>query len=164
MARKKKTEKEKGRKPPPPKYVNRKAFRDYHVLERFEAGIALAGQEVKSIRAGGANLRDAYGQVVEGEVILFDLHIAPYKFATIDPLPPRRPRRLLLNKSEIRKIKGKIEEKGMTLILLKLYFVKHLVKLELGVCKGKRYYEKRDTIAKKDAAREKERELRDRDG
>lgn len=163
MAKKRKDEK-KRTKAPPPTYINRKALRNYHVIERFEAGIALSGQEVKSIRAGGANLRDAYGQIKNGEVILFDLHIAQYKFATIDPLPPKRPRRLLLNKREIRKIKGKIEEKGMTLIPLKMYFVRHLVKLELGVCKGKRFYEKRDSIAKKDAERDSERAMREREG
>ena len=162
VAKKGKDEKKKA-KPPPPTYVNRKALRNYHVIERFEAGIALAGQEVKSIRMGGASLRDAYGQVKGGEVILFDLNIAPYKFATIDPLPPRRPRRLLLNRREIRKIKGRIEEKGMTLIPLRLYFVKHLVKVELGLCRGKRYYEKRETIAKKDADRDRERAMRERE-
>ncbi len=146
-----------------PTFVNRKAFRNYNVIDRFEAGISLAGQEVKSIRAGGLNLRDSYGRIVNGELILFDMHIAPYKFATIDPLPPRRPRRLLLNKREIRKIKKAIEEKGMTLIPLKVYFKKHLVKVELGICKGRREYEKRDVIAKKDASREKERALRERD-
>lgn len=163
MAKKRKEDKS-GKKAPPPTYVNRKALRNYHVFERFEAGIALSGQEVKSIRAGGANLRNAYGQIKNGEVILFDLHIAQYKFANIDPLPPKRPRRLLLNKREIRKIKGKIEEKGMTLVPLKMYFVKHLVKLELGVCKGKRFYEKRETIAKKDAERDSERAMREREG
>lgn len=162
MARKKGKD-SKSKRPPPPTYVNRKALRDYHVLERFEAGIALAGQEVKSIRAGGANLRDAYGQVKDGEVILFGLHISPYKFATIDPLPPRRPRRLLLKKSEIRKIKAKVDEKGMTLIPLRMYFVRHLVKVEVGICKGKRQYEKRDSIAEKDAERERDRELRERE-
>jgi len=163
VTRRQKSEKKAAKKPAPPTYVNRKAFRDYHILERFEAGIALAGQEVKSIRAGGASLRDAYAQVKDGDVILFDLHIATYKFATIDPLPPRRPRRLLLNKREIRKIKAKIDERGMTIIPLKLYFVRHLVKVELGVCKGKRYYEKRETIAKKDAERERDREMRERE-
>ena len=146
-----------------PVYVNRKAYRNYTVLEKFEAGISLAGQEVKSLRVGGLNMGDSYARVMDGEVILYDLHIAPYKFATIEPLPPRRPRRLLLRKSEIRKIKSMTEEKGMTVIPLRVYFKKHLVKVELGVCKGKRLYEKRDTIAKKESEREKERALRDRD-
>ena len=160
---KKKDKEATGKKPSPPTYVNRKALRDFRVFERFEAGIALAGQEVKSIRAGGANLRDAYAQVKNGEVILFELHIAPYKYANIGALPPRRPRRLLLRKSEIRKIKAKVEEKGMTLIPLRMYFVRQLVKVELGICKGKRYYEKRDAIAKKEAEREKDRALRERE-
>lgn len=146
-----------------PTFVNRKALRNFRILDRFEAGIALAGQEVKSIRAGGLNLRDAYARIRNGEAILYDLHIAPYKFANIDPLPPRRPRRLLLKKREIRKLKGAVEEKGMTLIPLKVYFKNHLVKIELGLCKGKRLYEKRETIAKKDLEREKQRALRERD-
>ncbi len=160
MAAKKKKEEQKSGLP---SFVNRKALRDYNILDRFEAGISLAGQEVKSIRAGGLNLRDAYGRVKDGEVILFEMDIAPYKFATIDPLPPRRPRRLLLNKSEIRKIKKAVEEKGMTLIPLKVYFKKHLVKVEIGVCKGRREYEKRDQIARKDSQREKERVIREMD-
>jgi SsrA-binding protein len=161
VARKK--DKSSDSRPGLPTFVNRKALRDYHVLSRYEAGISLAGQEVKSIRAGGLNLRDAYARIKDGEAILYDMHISPYKYANIDPLPPRRPRRLLLNKREIRKLKGAVEEKGMTLIPLKVYFKDHLVKVELGLCKGKRFYEKRETIAKKDAEREKERALRDRD-
>ncbi|MFH1675810.1 MAG: SsrA-binding protein SmpB [bacterium] len=152
-----------GKKPPPPTYTNRNAFREYTVLERFEAGISLAGQEVKSIRTGGLNLRDSYARITNGEVIVYELHIAPYKFATIDVYPARRPRRLLLNKREIRKIKNRVEEKGMTLIPLKVYFKGHLVKVELGLCKGKRLYEKRESIAKKDASREKDRALREKD-
>lgn len=146
-----------------PSFLNRKALRNYTVLERYEAGISLAGQEVKSIRAGGVSFRDAYARVKNGEVILYELHIPTYKYATHDQLPPRRPRRLLLNKREIRKIKKYTDEKGMTLIPIKIYFVKHLVKIELGVCKGKREYEKRETIARKDSDREKERALRERD-
>lgn len=146
-----------------PTFTNRKALRNYNVLDRFEAGISLAGQEVKSIRAGGLNMRDSYARVKDGEVILFDLHIAHYKFATIDPLPPRRPRRLLLNKREIRKMKKATDERGMTLIPLRVYFKKHLVKIEIGICKGRREYEKREVIAKKESEREKERALRERD-
>lgn len=146
-----------------PNYVNRKALRNYTVVDRFEAGISLAGQEVKSIRAGGLSLVDAYARVINNEVLLFDLNIASYKFATHEQLPPRRPRRLLLNKREIRKIKSAIDEKGMTIIPLKVYFKNHLVKVELGICKGKRLYEKRATLAKKDFNREKERALRERD-
>jgi len=146
-----------------PTFVNRRALRDFNVLERFEAGIALAGHEVKSIRGGGVSMTGSYARVVNGEVILFDLNISPYKFATQDLLPPKRPRRLLLNKREIRKIKSKTEEKGMTLVPLKIYFAKHLVKVELGVCKGKREYEKRETIKQKEDDREKERALRERD-
>jgi len=160
---KKRGKEDSDRKSGPPIYLNRKALSEYHVLDRFEAGIALAGQEVKSIRAGGLNLRDAYARVKDGEVILFDMHIAPYKFATIDPLPPRRARRLLLSKREIRKLKSATDEKGMTLIPLRVYFKRHLVKVELGVCRGKRQYEKRDTIAKKESEREKERTLRERE-
>ena len=146
-----------------PTFTNRKALRNYNVLDRFEAGISLAGQEVKSIRAGGLNLRDSYARVKGGDVILFDMHIAHYKFATIEPLPPRRPRRLLLNKREIRKMKKATDERGMTLIPLRVYFKKHLVKIEIGICKGRREYEKREVIAKKESDREKERALRERD-
>ncbi|MCX6646157.1 MAG: SsrA-binding protein SmpB [bacterium] len=146
-----------------PTFVNRKALQNYIVLERFEAGISLAGQEVKSIRAGGLNLRDSYARVVKKDVIVFDLQIAQYKFATIEPLPPKRPRRLLLNKSEIRKLKKATDEKGMTIIPLKVYFKNHLVKVEIGICKGKREYEKRDSIAKKDSDREAERSIRERE-
>jgi len=153
----------KDQKPGQPTFVNRVALRNYAVLDRFEAGIALAGQEVKSIRSGGVNLRDSYARIKDGEVMVFDLHIAPYKFTTQDQLPPRRPRRLLLNKSEIRKIRKAIDEKGMTIIPLKVYFKKHLVKIEIGICKGKREFEKRDTIAKKESEREKERALRERE-
>ncbi len=146
-----------------PTFTNRKALRNYNVLDRFEAGISLAGQEVKSIRAGGLNLRDSYARVKGREVILFDMHIAHYKFATIEPLPPRRPRRLLLNKREIRKMKKATDERGMTLIPLRVYFKKHLVKIEIGICKGRREYEKREVIARKESDREKERALRERD-
>jgi SsrA-binding protein len=146
-----------------PNYVNKKALHDYEVVDRFEAGIALAGQEVKSIRAGGASLTDSYAQVKNNDVILYEMNITNYKFATIAPLPPRRPRKLLLNKREIRKIKSRVEEKGMTLIPLKLYFVRHLVKIEIGVCRGKRLYEKRDALAKKEASRERDRAIREKD-
>ena len=159
MAKKDKKNQTPGR----PTFVNKKALRNYTVLERFEAGVSLAGQEVKSIRSGGVTFRDAYAVVKNGEVILHEMHIPTYKYATHEQLPPRRPRRLLLNKREIRKIKKYTDEKGMTLIPIKVYFVKHLVKIELGVCKGKREYEKRETIAKKDSDREKERALRERE-
>lgn len=157
-----KKEKKGESKPGRPNYVNRNAYRNYDVIDKYEAGISLAGQEVKSIRTGGVDMKNAYGRVINGEVIIFDLNIAPYKFANIDTLPRKRPRRLLLNKSEIRRIRAKVEEKGMTLIPLKIYFSGHLVKVEIGVCKGKRLFEKRDTIAKKDVEREKDRELRER--
>jgi len=153
----------KDQKPGLPTFVNRKALRNYTVLDRYEAGISLAGQEVKSIRAGGLSFRDAYGRVKDGEVILYEMNIATYKYATHEQLPPRRPRRLLLNKSEIRKIKKAIDEKGMTLIPIKVYFKKHLVKVEVGICKGKREYEKRAVIAQKDSDRDKERALRERE-
>jgi len=150
-------------KPGLPSFTNRKALRNFNILDRVETGIALAGQEVKSIRAGGLNMGDAYARIRDNEGMLYDLHIAPYKFATYDTLPPTRPRRLLLKKREIRKLKGAVEEKGMTLVPLRVYFKKHLVKVELGLCKGKRQYEKRDTIARKDFEREKERALKERD-
>ena len=136
------------------KYIvrNRKARHDYEIKDTYEAGISLKGSEVKSLREGKINISDAYALVENGEVILRNLHISPYKMAQ-DTLDPIRPRRLLLNKREIRKIKNLTEQKGLTLIPLSLYFLRNLVKIELGVAIGRKKYDKRNAIAKADADR-----------
>ncbi len=136
------------------KYIvrNKKARHDYEIKDTYEAGISLKGSEVKSLREGKINISDAYALVENGEVVLRNLHISPYKMAQ-DTLDPIRPRRLLLKKREIRKIKSITEQKGLTLIPLSLYFSRNLVKIELGVAIGRKKYDKRNAIAKADADR-----------
>ena len=133
---------------------NRKARHDYHILNRWEAGIVLKGTEVKSLRAGKANLKDSYARVIKGEVILFEFHISPYEKGSFFNHPPTRPRKLLLHKNEIRKLKGSVEEKGLTLVPLKVYFKSGKAKVELALAKGKKSYDRRADIAKRDAKRE----------
>ena len=135
---------------------NRKARHDFTIYETFEAGIALTGTEVKSLRAGKANMKDSYAQVTrQAEVFVYNLHISPYD----DPL---RSRRLLLHRAEINKLIGKVKEKGYALVPLKLYFKHGLVKMELALAVGKKLYDKRQDMAKRDAKREMERALKDR--
>ncbi len=142
---------------------NKKARHEYFVEETYEAGIALKGTEVKSIRLGKANLKDGYAEVKDGEVILHNVHISPYEKGNIFNVEPTRPRKLLLHKKEIRKLIGYINQKGLTLIPLKLYINdRGLVKLQIGVCKGKKLHDKRDTIAKRDSDRRIQKELRQR--
>ena len=141
--------------------VNRKARHDYQIVETIEAGIALLGNEVKSLREGRANLRDCYAVVEDGEVILKGLHISPYSHATYDKPDPRRDRKLLLKKMEIKRLLGKTREKGLTLIALKMYFNERgKAKIELALAKGKRQYDKRQDIAERDAKREVERAMK----
>ncbi len=151
------------RKRKPPGYINRKAFRSYTVLERVEAGIALQGHEVKSIREGGLNLRDAFCEIVEGEAWLVDLHISPYSHSSDRTIDPLRRRRLLMHRREIRKLDTKVRERGFTLIPLKFYFKQGKVKVEIGLCKGKRLYDHKQDVADRDAKRDMEREQRDRE-
>jgi len=132
---------------------NKRAKFDYRILDTFEAGIVLKGAEVKSIRQGKVSLSDAFAQVVGGEIFLFNMHISPYEKAG-DILDSKRDRKLLLSKNEIRKIEGKLKNKGLTLVPLELYFKKNLVKVSLAVAKGKKKYEKRDKIIKKEQKRE----------
>ena len=139
---------------------NRKARHDYFVEETIEAGIALVGTEVKSIRAGKCNLKDCYADVRNGEVFIYNMHISPYEKGNIFNRDPLRVKKLLLHKSEIRKMKGKIAEKGYTLVPLKVYFNRSLVKVEIGLAKGKKLYDKRQDIAKKDQRREAERDFK----
>ncbi len=142
---------------------NRKARHDYHILETVEAGIALRGSEVKSLRLGRANLRDGYARVENGEVILYNMHISPYDKASHYNHEPKRPRKLLLHKRQIGRLAGAVGEKGYTLIPLKTYFTqKGLAKVELALAKGKRKYDKRQAIARRDAQREMARALKER--
>ena len=133
---------------------NRKALHDYHVLETFEAGIALLGTEVKGIREGRANLRDAFARVEQGDVWLYNVHINPYSHRGYVDHDPKRRRRLLLHKHEIRKLIGKTVEKGLTLVPLRLYFKRGRVKVALALAKGKQAYDKRETIRRRELDRE----------
>lgn len=138
--------------------TNRKARHDYEITSSVEVGLVLTGSEVKSLRAGKASLVDAYGRIRNGEVWIIGMHIAQYKEATFANHEPTRERKLLLHKQEIKKIKKRVEEKGITLVPLKLYFKNNIAKLELGIARGKRKYDKKVTIAQKDAQRDMQRE------
>ncbi len=140
--------------------INRKARHEYFILQTFEAGIALAGTEVKALRQGKANLTDAYAAVINDEIWLINSHISAYKQGNINNHEPTRKRKLLLHKKEIRKIKKSIEEKGKTLIPLRLYFKQGKVKVELAIVKGKKLYDKREDIARRDLKRELERKIK----
>lgn len=140
--------------------VNRKARHEYTILQVFEAGIMLVGTEVKSLRQGKINLTDSYAIIKGGEVWLVNSHINVYDHGNINNHDPIRKRKLLLNKSEIRKLEKAVNEKGNTLIPLRFYFKQGIVKVELGIAKGKHVYDKRQDIAKKDAERELERKLK----
>jgi SsrA-binding protein len=133
---------------------NRKAFHDYHVLETFEAGIALMGTEVKAIREGRVNLRDSFAKVEDGEVFLHNVHISPYSHRGYSEHEPLRRRKLLLHREEIRKLIGKTVERGMTLVPTRMYFKKGRVKVALGLARGKKDYDKRETIKRREADRE----------
>jgi len=138
---------------------NKKAFFDYFIDEKMEAGIALKGSEVKSIRCGDVSLKDCFCHVQSGEVYLKNCYIAPYSKGSYFNEEPRRDRKLLLHRREIDKIIGKIKEKGLTLIPLSIYLDKGLVKLEVGLCKGKKLHDKRQSIKEKDIQREQQREM-----
>jgi SsrA-binding protein len=140
--------------------TNRKARHEYFVLESYEAGIVLAGAEVKSIRNGRANLQDAYARIDDGEVFLFGMHVSPYEFSRGD-LDPVRKRKLLLHQKEIIEIARATEEKGITLVPLRVYFKDGRCKVELAIARGKARYDKRQAIAARDAARETERALKE---
>lgn len=140
--------------------ANRKAFHDYEILEKYEAGIELKGTEVKAIRGGFANLRDNYAQIVKGEMWVYNLHISPYKHGNIMNHDPLRPRRLLLHKREISRLIGKTQEKGLTLIVLRLYWKGNWLKAEIGLGRGKKQHDKRAAIAERDVKRQIERAVR----
>ncbi len=141
---------------------NRKARHDYFVLEEIECGIELVGTEVKSIRAGGVNLKDSWCAIENGEMWVKGMHISPYEHGNIFNKDPRRERRLLLHKREIMRLLGSVKQEGNTLIPLALYFRGSRVKLALGVCKGKKLHDKREDMAKKAAQRDIERALKNR--
>lgn len=139
---------------------NRKARHDYFIEETFEAGISLVGTEVKSLRAGKVNLKDGYAQVINGEMILQQVHISPYEQGNRFNVDPLRPRKLLMHKREIMRLYGQVRQEGLTLVPLKFYFKKGKVKVELALCKGKKLYDKREAAAAKDAKREMQRAYR----
>ena len=141
---------------------NREAYHEYFVEEEFEAGIELCGTEVKSIRAGTLNLKDAWCGIKDGELILNQMHISPYDHGNRFNPDPRRPRRLLMHKREIMRLYGKVKQDGYALIPLSVYFRDSRVKVELGLCKGKKTYDKRETVARRDAKREMERAMREK--
>jgi len=137
--------------------ANRKAFHDYFVEERFEAGIVLHGTEVKSLRQGAVNLKDAFAFVKDGELFAQNMHISPYEKGNIFNRDPMRPKKLLMHRREIARLYGKVKQEGYAIIPLSLYFKGSLVKVELGLCKGKKLHDKRDSESQKDARREMDR-------
>jgi SsrA-binding protein len=137
---------------------NRKARRDYFIVDQYESGMVLTGTEVKSLRLGRANLMDSYARIKDGEVFVYQLHIAPYPFAYYDNHDPLRPRKLLLHKHEIKRLYGKINEKGHTLVPIRIYFKNGKVKILLALVKGKRKYDKREAIRRRDEQRDLDRE------
>ncbi|MDP2277976.1 MAG: SsrA-binding protein SmpB [Nitrospirota bacterium] len=141
---------------------NRKAYHDYHIEEKTEAGIVLLGTEVKSLREGKGNLKDSYVLAKDSELFLINCHISPYSHGNITNHEPLRTRKLLLHKKEIERLRGQVAQKSYSLIPLKIYFKGSLAKVEIGLAKGKRQYEKRDAIKKKEADREIERAMKSR--
>lgn len=142
--------------------TNRKARHEYFIEDTIEAGIALKGTEVKSVRNGKCNIKDSFAMVENGEVYLYNMHISPYEQGNIYNQDPLRKRKLLLHKREIRRLDGYLKQKGYTLIPIRMYLKKGLVKVELSIAKGKKLYDKRETIAKKEAERKIERQLKER--
>ncbi len=139
---------------------NKKAYHDYFILENYEAGIALHGTEVKSLRMGKCSIKESFIRVENGEMYIYGMHISPYEKGNIFNKDPLRVRKLLLHKAEINKMLGKTKEKGMAIVPLKVYFKGSLVKVEIGLAKGKKLYDKRQDIAKKDQKREAERDFK----
>lgn len=139
---------------------NKKARHDYFLEENFETGIALHGTEVKSLRMGKCSIKESFIRIENGEVIIYGMHISPYEKGNIFNKDPLRPKKLLMHKSEIRKLQGKIAEKGYTLVPVEVYFKGGLVKVQIALAKGKKLYDKREDIAKKDQRREAERNFK----
>jgi SsrA-binding protein len=143
--------------------ANRKARHEYTIEETYDAGIALVGTEVKSIRAGLVNLRDSFVRIEKGEAWVFNMHISPYEQGNRWNVDPRRQRRLLLHKKEIDRLQGKYQERGLAIVPLSIYIQRGYVKVEVGVGKGKKLYDKRDAIAERDMEMDRRRQLADRD-
>ena len=139
---------------------NKKAYHDYFILDTYEAGIALHGTEVKSLRMGKCSVKESFIRVENGEVFIYGMHISPYEKGNIFNKDPLRPRKLLLHKAEINKMLRKTKEKGMAIVPLKVYFKGSLVKVEIGLARGKKLYDKRNDIAKKDQQREAQRDFK----
>ena len=139
---------------------NKKAYHDYFIDDKYEAGIELHGTEVKSLRMGKCSIKEAFVRIEDGEVIIYGMHISPYEKGNIFNHDPMRPKRLLLHKYEIRKLAGKIQQKGYTLVPLRVYLKGSLMKVEIGLARGKKLYDKRADIAKKDQKREAQREFK----
>lgn len=142
---------------------NKKAFHEYFIEESYEAGISLVGTEVKSVRNGGVNLRDSYATIEKGEVLIHNMHISPYEKGNIFNKDPLRTRKLLLHRYEINKLIGYIQQKGYTLIPVSVYLKGSLIKVQLGVAKGKQIHDKRHAIAERDAQRDIQREMRNKE-
>ena len=139
---------------------NKKAYHDYFILDTYETGISLAGTEVKSLRMGKCSIKESFVRIENGEVFIYGMHISPYEKGNIFNKDPLRPRKLLLHKYEINKLLGKTKEKGIAIVPLKIYFKGSLVKVEIGLAKGKKLYDKRQDIAKKDQQREASRDFK----
>lgn len=139
---------------------NKKAFHDYFIEEKYEAGISLAGTEVKSLRMGRCSIKEAFIRIERGEMYVYNMHVSPYEKGNIFNKDPLRVRKLLLHRQEIRKIEGHVAQKGYTIVPLNVYFKGSLVKVEIGLAKGKKLYDKRQDIAKKDQRREAERKFK----
>ncbi len=140
---------------------NKKAYHDYFILEKYEAGVSLAGTEVKSLRQGRCNLKDSWCSIVKGELFVNGMHISPYDHGNIWSKDPMRVRKLLMHKREISKLFGTLQQQGLSLIPLSVYFKGSLVKLELGLCKGKKLYDKREDAARKSAKRDIDRAMKE---
>ncbi len=139
---------------------NKKAYHDYFIEEKYEAGLVLHGTEVKSLRQGKCSIKESFIRIENGEMFIYGMHVSPYEKGNIFNKDPLRPKKLLLHKREIMKLLGKIKEKGYTLVPLQVYFTSGRAKIEIGLAKGKKLYDKRDDIAKKDQRRESEREFK----
>ncbi len=138
---------------------NRKARHDYHFLETFQVGVVLQGTEVKSLRQGKANLQDSYANIYKGEIFLYDCHISPYEQGNLFNHEPKRRRKLLMHKSEITRLFGKVQQKGLTLIPLRIYFIRGKAKLDIALAQGKKHYDKREDIKRRDLDREAKRAM-----
>lgn len=139
---------------------NKKAYHDYFIEEKYEAGLVLHGTEVKSLRQGKCSIKESFIRIENGEMFIYGMHISPYEKGNIFNKDPLRPKKLLLHKREIMKLLGKIKEKGYTLVPLQVYFTSGRAKIEIGLARGKKLYDKRDDIAKKDQRRENERDFK----